>query len=668
MHSQWSKFLPSSADVKKSLMYLLLHHTSDQVRAATCRALVAFFTDSKQYLSIAAHGNRQSSFTSLSQLLANQLFVTIELLIKAFKWQTNNTIITELFAVLNVILKNCALKNLHGNLAHSLFTLLYDRIPRSGNAVLSNDPEARHLHLTLDCLSSLLEHIELNQSLYHAKCLGIILDNAAATDPALETANFNLIAALASHAPELVWAHWTQVYPILQKGFESTFIPVNLSSLKALEHFAHASLDTSEVTLDVNWWKSALECTAHLWMLDSYAVRCVSCHLFGHIGCTISGSMEPRLRALVITTILAYSQDVHHDVRAASCGTLGNLLGHLCIHSDPKVIHDIACRLPALCDDTNLKVRIRAFWALGSLADALQIDKRADNLMLSTLSLSDGVSLDNLSQYPVSKDSRLAKAPKDADARLAESIASKNSTLAAFSPQESDSMPSLAVTLDDDVALSLLRASIAGCSDHEKVRSHAFRALGRMAPLVSGHVLRQNIPLLAQGVHQLVSNLNSGAFKTRWNACHCLRHLLAYDGLPLGTGVPYTSQLYKALVDVSAASQNFKVKTGALMALSTPEPLEKYGSPELSPAQTILQILKGLKATALSIEKSLVRAPIDEQKHLHQFLDAFYNLLEHLNRVVGESGWIAEMQMAEIEIGKILERVGKQASSFDPNG
>jgi hypothetical protein len=61
-------------------------------------------------------------------------------------------------------------------------------------------------------------------------------------------------------------------------------------------------------------------------MLDSYAIKVVSCHLLSHFGPKISDQMEGRLLSLIATTCLAYSQDEHQEVRAAACGTLGVLI------------------------------------------------------------------------------------------------------------------------------------------------------------------------------------------------------------------------------------------------------------------------------------------------------------------------------------------------------
>ena len=164
-------------------------------------------------------------------------------------------------------------------------------------------------------------------------------------------------------------------------------------------------------------------------------------------------------------------QDEQVDVRAASCGALGVLVGYQLYPS--TIIHDSAIRLVELCDDTALKVRIRAFWALGALADAVRYCEENDSFSKT----------EELQQRSASTSR------KHIVARL-ESL-----------------------DLEDGLLLSILRVSIAGCSDHEKVRYHAFRALGRLAPTIPSHIMHQSLPLLNEAIANLVLNLSSGAFK-----------------------------------------------------------------------------------------------------------------------------------------------------------
>jgi hypothetical protein len=124
--------------------------------------------------------------------------------------------------------------------------------------------------------------------------------------------------------------------------------------------------------------------------------------------------------------------------------------------------------LIVLCDDTSLKVRIRAFWALGVLGDVL---------IGSSDSLSE---MEFLSQWKKNKASDLNKA-KD--------------------------------LLSTDCRMSLLRVAVGGCNDQEKVRSHAFRSLGRLIHLIDEDSFKNSVSLFQKAVGSLIKNLDTGAFK-----------------------------------------------------------------------------------------------------------------------------------------------------------
>lgn len=112
MRSSWNRFLPGHTNSNHSLISLLLFHSSDEVRGMVCRVLIAFFTDSKQYLSIACNKvSKNSSFTSLSQQLANQLLIVFNVAAKIIQGQ-ENSVIPDLYRLLRVLFQNSVLKNL----------------------------------------------------------------------------------------------------------------------------------------------------------------------------------------------------------------------------------------------------------------------------------------------------------------------------------------------------------------------------------------------------------------------------------------------------------------------------------------------------------------------------------------------------------------------------
>ena len=106
------KFISHDFKNHHSLLYFIQYHKSDQIRIMACKVLVSIFTDSKQYLSIAVNHSKKSSFTSLSQQIANQLIAIFDALINAFQSSTSVALLPDLCLVLNTFLINANLQNL----------------------------------------------------------------------------------------------------------------------------------------------------------------------------------------------------------------------------------------------------------------------------------------------------------------------------------------------------------------------------------------------------------------------------------------------------------------------------------------------------------------------------------------------------------------------------
>ena len=105
-------FIPEDSQNHFSLLYIIHHHKSEQIRGIACKSMVAIFKDSKQYWSIAANTSKTTSFTSLSQQIANQMLAIIDTLLSAFHSSINIPIFPELCELLKVLLANSNLKNL----------------------------------------------------------------------------------------------------------------------------------------------------------------------------------------------------------------------------------------------------------------------------------------------------------------------------------------------------------------------------------------------------------------------------------------------------------------------------------------------------------------------------------------------------------------------------
>jgi hypothetical protein len=198
MHSQWPKFLPPTEDLNSSLLGIICSHPCDQCRIASCKVVTAFFADSLKYCNIAEVSNRSSSFTSLSQLLADMISSTIEYLIKALKCEEDKQVVHHILVSLCTVIKNCPLKNLEPKIIRILYSLISNRL-RKGL-------ESEFTYQLLDCFSGLVEpletidHGELIQAAFEAG-----VQFSVSKDVNVKISCLNLICSISFHSPLLIW-------------------------------------------------------------------------------------------------------------------------------------------------------------------------------------------------------------------------------------------------------------------------------------------------------------------------------------------------------------------------------------------------------------------------------------------------------------------------------
>lgn len=107
----------------------------------------------------------------------------------------SNEEVLELFSVLDILLRNCNLRNLKGQQELAIFTFLHQRAVKF---------DSLHLHLALDCMSSLVEHLELTSDLF-GTIAGVVKLNSSSENPANMVSLLNLIASLSNFAAFDIW-------------------------------------------------------------------------------------------------------------------------------------------------------------------------------------------------------------------------------------------------------------------------------------------------------------------------------------------------------------------------------------------------------------------------------------------------------------------------------
>jgi hypothetical protein len=257
------------------------------------------------------------------------------------------------------------------------------------------------------------------------------------------------------------------------------------------------------------------------------------------------------------------------------------------------------CLIP-LCKDTILKVRIRAFWALGNVTDKVRALSEVKEIV---------------------SESRM---------------------------------------------LQLLQITVDGCSDNDKVRSHALRTLGFLAELLEPAFLQRSIYLMSQVVTALLKNIGTGSFKVRWNACHCLKHMLHNPGFPIGIEAPYSQTIYQSLCDATKKSMNFKVRIAAILALSTPPRLQAYLTEEKSARDNIILILSHFEMSLETADQAISKSSYDDQKYVVQFLEAIVNAVAHFKRLLP---WDPDLKSYEHSIMQLQTSILQpRKTAFDSKG
>jgi hypothetical protein len=273
------------------------------------------------------------------------------------------------------------------------------------------------------------------------------------------------------------------------------------------------------------------------------------------------------MKNLILSTCFTFAADEHIDVRSSGCGTIGVFVANSIIQEREDIEEVFEC-ITLLCADPVLKVRIRAFWALGNVTDKARGFTEVKEIV------------------------------------------------------------------SDNRMLQLLQITVDGCSDNDKVRSHALRTLGFLAELLEPAFLQRSIYLMSQVVTALLKNIGTGSFKVRWNACHCLKHMLNNPGFPIGIEAPYSQTIFQTLCEAAKKSMNFKVKIAAILALSTPSRIQAYLTEEKSAKENAYMILAHCVMALETADQAISKSSYDDQKYVVQFLEAIINAVAHFKALL----------------------------------
>ncbi|KAI8899015.1 armadillo-type protein [Globomyces pollinis-pini] len=592
----WGKFLPSDIKIENTLGIIIRQHPNQLVRYEACKLISTFFNDSK-YLAIASHDERKSAFTSLSQMLANYISFTLDFILRTLQNENDNELLHHLFNVLQTLLNHCDLKNLQNRCIPNIFTQVKNQL----------DQENDQFYQALDCLATLVDQLDISISESEEiieYAISLVDKFKSDQNQNIQLALLHVICSVAKVSPTVVWQHWKSLSLYLENAISNPNQHICFSGLKSIEQFCH-SLNQENVNIDytVTWWTNVFEIISKnsIWVSESFAIRALGCTLLSHIPFSIFEEFPVRLKNFLIMTCMSFTEDEHEEVRANSCGTMGTFIINT---TDVFLIDQAVTRLPILCRDKVLKVRIRAFWALGNLADHMYKQK--------TIILM--------------------------DQRIGEDHANETILLPLF--------------------IDLLESSINGCKDHEKIRSHSMRALGFFYQILDDKILKRSKTLTISAINHVLKNITTGPFKNRWNACYCLHHMVSNPNFPMGPNYPYTKTIFDTLSNALIDSVNFKVKIACLKALSGPN-YHQYQIETSSTFQTIYKIISTIKSSLMTLDVVLSKATYNEKsKYIQLFIDAIENSIIHF-KIVLDVEWNSILDEMMDQISELMNPYGK---------
>ncbi|KAI8335129.1 armadillo-type protein, partial [Chlamydoabsidia padenii] len=302
----------------------------------------------------------------------------------------------------------------------------------------------------------------------------------------------------------------------------------------------------------VKWWMTILEKYIQQASMDPVPdVKVLTCDCLASMAKPVFEHLSARYQRLAMALLLPLPEDEESQVRAAACRALGAFVLFPTLRQDTCFVSDMATVILDRMEDPVTLVRLRASWAQGNLCDALVIASDTPDFYLR-----EWISISTW--------------------------------------------------------MKILGTSTVASLDNDKLRSNAVRAMGSLLRITSPDYFqdRHGMFLLRDAMAGLTKNIENGSLKTRWNACHAASNALKNDEFPIGflqhqpqsaydidgelltqrQEYPWTSTLFRALIQALTQCKNYKVRINAALALATPHQQTRYGHHLNTIYQTVLSV------------------------------------------------------------------------------
>ncbi|GJQ86916.1 hypothetical protein Trydic_g11786 [Trypoxylus dichotomus] len=288
-------------------------------------------------------------------------------------------------------------------------------------------------------------------------------------------------------------------------------------------------------------------------------LRAVACDCLGSISADIFERLAKDKQMLVIMALFNCSRDDESNVRGAAVRALAISVLYPSLREDSGFVVDTAQTIYRTLQDSNLTVKAKASWSLANLTSALVLNKNNPNIIEE---------------------------------------------------------------LPEKLLVDLIKVSIKGCKDNDKVKANSVRALGDLLLVLSEEQMTQEEfkRNSTEGIKSLISCSSSGSnMKVRWNSCHSLGKALKNDAIYVETHI-WQKHMFDHLTNLVIGFKNFKVRISAALALSCITSRKNYGEYYFSTWRALLKAL----------ENSENMEDFSEYKHRDNLVDQVCLSIGHL--------------------------------------
>jgi len=556
--SYWYLFLPDkSFSPLQTSVPELLSHANNKIRQQALLIVSEFLNHSKQFLALAEHQDKASSYTSLSTALAQALDALHHKIFSCLDDLTGTTDLVALLKILALLTENCHYPRLAPPLLDTLTSLCL--------AIARNDRNSVVQVAVMSVLSSLCQHCSASQDVKASsdEILTCLLQRAAlAVNMADNNVRYMALQALANLASLdiLVFLkHSADVKKLIDGCLCDSDPAVILHAFRFIKSFtrnlgivvekqnSNSSENQSQniTKMVVSFWVDFLKPT-NFELLEKFpnsSIKSAFCDCLAEMGGTIYSELPSPKKIVCLTFLLsqtrqnqdsssseAFSQD--RNVMSSSLRSLGIFVMFPCHLTDTAFHIDVAEAIlphlpPALPvggngrvkkkpdskDAGNKTVRVSASWALANLTDTiLQAERYQGGLE---------------EHFPAHIGIRIVGS-------------------------------SVSASLDPSSAVN--------------TKSNAVRCIGNMLYFLNQDQVEdsnQLNQLMEEGTNALVHNISTGKImKIRWNAAYAASTVLKKPSSSSGgDSTVYRTKLIQCLLDTVINSENFKVRINAALAL-----------------------------------------------------------------------------------------------------